>query len=190
MGFLDKAKKLAEQAKGIAEQAKGMAEDALGEARARSASTESGAAPAAGHDPRMGTPYVPGSLGRPGWRERGLVDPAAILPIDDRDRFGVPRSTRSEVLEEAYGMGRRWSAAGRSVGLFYRLYPEHQGFDPPGGTSPFPEVGDARLGALPDGRSLVFIDHSDRHVVLELDGLGDDARVALSRRVVEQLESN
>src|SRR5215213_491627 len=104
----------------MADQAREAAEGALGEARSRSGSSGGGGSarpPAA--DPRMGTSYVPGMLGRPGWREKGLIDPAAVLPIADRDRAGVPHSTRSEIVEEPFGMGRRWRADGRAVGLFY-----------------------------------------------------------------------
>ena len=100
MGFLDRAKKLAEQAKGVADQAREAAEEALQEARARSAPSggetrDGGVQRPASTDPRMGTSYVPGMLGRPGWREQGLTDPAAVLPITDRDRAGVPHTTRS-----------------------------------------------------------------------------------------------
>jgi hypothetical protein len=182
MGFLDKAKKLAEQAKDLAQ-------DALAEAKSRadSASGGGGSAPANEHDPKFGTPYVPGMLGREGWRERGLVDPAAVLPIDDRDRAGVPRSTKSEVLEEPFGMGRRWSADGRSLGLFYQLYPEHQGWSSPTGSTPFADVTGASTTTLGDGRTLVFIAEGDRRVVLELAGIADHERAELARTVGRQL---
>ncbi|HJV09757.1 MAG TPA: hypothetical protein VJ653_08745, partial [Acidimicrobiales bacterium] len=137
MGFLDRAKKLAEQAKNVAEQAKEVAEGALSDARAKA---ESRSTPAPAADPRMGTSYVPGMLGRPGWREKGLTDPAAVLPIDERDRAGVPHSTKSEIVEEPFGMGRRWRAGERAVGLYYRLYPEHRSWEPPGGRTPVPGV--------------------------------------------------
>ena len=64
-----------------------MAEDALAEAKARSAASEgasSAGGPTPSGDPRRGTAYVPGMLGRDGWRERGLTDPAAVLAIDER----------------------------------------------------------------------------------------------------------
>ena len=114
-------------------------------------------ASASATDSRLGTPYVPGMLGRPGWRERGLADPAAILPIDERDRAGVPHSTKSEVVEEPFGMGRRWSTAERSAALFYQLYPEQEAWEPPGGTAPLPDVGGGTTATLPDGRALVFL---------------------------------
>jgi hypothetical protein len=111
VGFLDRAKKLAEQAMG-------KAEDALNEVKARAGQASQGSQPPSGGsstgappapkstDPAFGTAYVPGMLGRPGWRERGLVDPAAILPIKDRDRAGVPHSTKSQILAEPFGVGR------------------------------------------------------------------------------------
>jgi len=183
MGFLDKAKQVAEQAKQLADQAKELAGDKLQEARAPSESSSSAAGP---RDDRLGTPYVPGMLGRPGWREQGLVDPAALLPIADRERAGIPHSTKSEVTEEPYGMGRRWSSGDRSAALFYQLYPEHQSWQPPGGTAPAGEVGGARA-TLPDGRALVFLSSGATPVVVELQGLGQDEQSSLARAVAAQL---
>lgn len=182
MGFRDKAKKLAEQAKD-------KAEEALAEVKARvpsSQTTTGGQVPPVATDPRMGTPYVPGMLGKPGWRERGLTDPAAVLPVADRDRAGIPHSTKSEIVEEPFGMGRRWSSGGRSAGLFYQLDPEHLSWEPPLGRTPFAAVPDATEAKLPDGRSLVFLGRGDRRVVLELVGL-DDAAPTLARAVEQQL---
>ena len=190
MGFLDRAKKLAEQAKTVAEQAKEMAEGALSEARARTGTSTSADDDGGGQgaDPRMGTAYRPGMLGRPGWREQGLADPAAVLPIADRDGAGIPHSTKSEIVEEPYGMGRRWTAAGRSVGLFYQLYPEHQEWEPPGGRAALTGLaGPASQATLSGGRALVFLGHGERSVVLETDGLDDPARTELVRAVVTQL---
>jgi hypothetical protein len=171
MGFLDKAKKVAEQAKQLADQAKELAEDKIQESRAQSQASAPATTSTAD---KFGTRYEPGMLGREGWRERGLVDPAAILPIDARDRAGIPRSTKSEVVEEPYGMGRRWSSGDRSAALFYQLYPEHQSFQAPG-------------GALPDGRSLVFLGEGERRVVLELKGLGPGEQSSLTEAVSSQL---
>ena len=195
MGFLDRAKKLAEQAKGVAEQAKGLAEDALADAKARSAASGGGAGPSSpggttATDPRFGTAYVPGMLGRAGWREQGLTDPAAVLPIDERERAGIPRSTRSEIVEEPFGMGRRWSAGSREAGLFYRLYPEQQAWEPPAGSAPVTAVPGAWTADLPDGRSLVFLEGDGGHVVLELTGMDEGARLALSRAVATQLAAS
>src|SRR5690348_1962527 len=106
MSLLDKAKKFATQAKELAEDAMAKAKE-----QQESSSAAGSAASHAAADPRLGTPYVPGMLGRPGWREKGLTDPAAVLPINERDRAGVPRSTKSEIVEEPFGMGRRWSTA-------------------------------------------------------------------------------
>ena len=137
----------------------------------------------------MGTAYVPGMLGRPGWREQGLTDPAAVLPIADRDRAGVPHTTKSEIVEEPYGMGRRWAAGGRSVGLFYQLYPEHRGWDPPGGRSPVTALGGAFQATLSDGRALVFLGGGDSSVVLETNGVDDGARTDLVHAVAAQLDA-
>jgi hypothetical protein len=196
VGFLDKAKKLAEQARDMADQAREAAEGALAEARSRSDAGAGGggggggggSVPAA--DPRMGTSYVPGMLGRPGWREQGLTDPAALLPIAERDRVGVPHTTRSEIVEEPYGMGRRWTAGERSVGLFYQLYPEQRGWEPPGGASPVEAVAGASQASLSAGRALVFLVEGDRQVVLETDGLDDSARSDLVHAVAAQLRSD
>lgn len=189
MGFLDKAKKLAQQAME-------KAEEAMAEAKAKSSGSGSGSGSASGpsapprNDPRLGTPYVPGMLGKPGWREKGLVDPAAILPITDRDRVGVPHSTKSQILEEPFGVGRRWTAGERSAGLYYQLDPEHQAWEPPSGRAPLAGMSGASTTLLPDGRTLVFLADGGRRVVLELTGLDDMARAELTRVVAEQLATN
>jgi hypothetical protein len=185
MGFLDRAKKLAEQAKD-------KAEEALAEAKARAAAQQQAkssqaSAPPGPQDPRMGTAYVPGMLGRPGWREKGLTDPAALLPIQDRDRAGVPHSTKSQILEEPFGMGRRWTAGERSLALFYQLYPEHQSWQPPGGAAPSVAISGASEATLPDGRSLVFLSDGGKRVVLEASGFDDTARAQLAHAVAAQL---
>ena len=188
MGFLDRAKKLADQARE-------KAEEALAEAKSRAesikASTSSSGSPsaetAADRDPRWGTPYVPGMLGRAGWREQGLTDPAAVLPIAERDAAGVPHTTKSEIVEEPFGMGRRWSAGGRSVGLFYQLYPEQEAWEPPGGKAPYSLPG-ASVASLPDGRSLVFLAAGPNRVVLEASGLDGAAEAALARAASDHIE--
>jgi hypothetical protein len=190
MGFLDRAKKLADQARE-------KAEDALAEAKSRaeslksssgSTSTSAGSSAAEGdRDPRWGTPYVPGMLGRAGWREQGLTDPAAVLPIADRDAAGVPHTTKSEVVEEPFGMGRRWTAGERSVGLYYQLYPDQQAWDPPGGKAPYSLPG-ASIAALDDGRSVIFLAAGDRRVVLEARGLDGAAEAALARSASDHLD--
>ena len=126
-------------------------------------------------------------LGRPGWRERGLADPAAVLPIDERDRAGVPHSTKSEVVEEPFGMGRRWSTAERSAALFYQLYPEQEAWEPPGGTAPLPDVGGATTATLPDGRALVFLGAKEQRVVLEMTGIDASEQATLARTVASRL---
>lgn len=157
MGFLDRAKKLAEQA---------MTELKEQTAKARHPSPTGagagGAPPAA--DPRFGTPYREGMLGRPGWREHDLIDPAAILPVKARDGAGIPHSTKSEIVAEPYGVGRRWTSGRRAAGLFYRLDPDHRAW-----TS----------STLEDGRSLVFLDD----VVLEVKGLDEGAVADLTTAV-------
>jgi hypothetical protein len=187
MGFLDKAKKVAEQAKEMAGQAKEYAEDALADAQAKRQSTAGAGSSAPASAPEYGTPYVEGMLGRPGWREQRLADPAAVLPVDARDRVGVPRSTKSEVIEEPYGMGRRWSAAGRSAALLYQLYPEQQTWAPPGGTAPLPEINGASVAKRDDGSSLVFLSSQGRRVVLAVTGIDDGERANLARTIMTKL---
>jgi len=190
VGLLDRAKKLAEQAKGVAEQAKELAEGAIAEAKSRTGGADDVASDVAGGEVLFGTPYVAGMLGREGWRERDLTDPAALLPIDDRDRAGIPRSTPSEIVEEPFGMGRRWSAGDLSAGdvsagLFYQLYEEQTSWQPPTGWTPLVGVDGAWAADLPDGRALVRFE-ADSPVVLELMGL-DDARMALAQAVAVRL---
>jgi hypothetical protein len=165
MGFLDRAKKLAEQAKS-------MAEDAMAkQGESPSAVVASGSS----IDGRWGTPYVPGMLGRPGWREHGLTDPAAVLPIDARDRVGISRHTRSEIVDEPYGHGRRWVDGTRSAGLFYRLHADHRAWAPP------------PSGSSPDGTRFVPFDAGSVPIVLELRGLDDAAVDELARAVSAEL---
>ena len=176
----------------MAEQAKEKAEGALGEARARTGSGDGGGgrqSSSVATDPRMGTAYVPGMLGRAGWREQGLVDPAAVLPIAERDRAGVPHTTKSEIVDEPYGMGRRWAAEGRSVGLLYQLYPDQQWWEPPGGRSPVevPALPGATQATLPDGRSLLFLNDGESWVVLESSGIDDAIRSDLVNVIAAQL---
>jgi hypothetical protein len=223
VGFLDRAKKLAEQAKEKAEQAKDKAEEALADVRARSTAPDQPAPPAAPGAPttgatsgqpttggvatsgpggpptgspatsaagNSGTPYVPGMLGRPGWRERGLDDPAALLPINERNRVGVPRSTKSQIVEEPFGMGRRWSSGDRSTALFYQLYPDHQSWEPPGGKAPLAAVSHASTATLPDGRALVFLGDKSKPVVFEAAGLDDTAIAELTQIVADHLTSS
>ncbi|HTJ76382.1 MAG TPA: hypothetical protein VL337_13570 [Acidimicrobiales bacterium] len=169
MGFLDRAKKLADQARE-------KAEEALAEAKAKAAARPQASTPSPagdGRDPRWGTPYVPGMLGRPGWREQGLTDPAAVLPVKAREQVGVPHSTKSEVVEEPYGMGRRWTSGGRSVGLFYRVHADHRAW-----------AGGASYG----GRELAFLGQGDRQVVLETAGVDDAGRAVLTAAVLANLE--
>ena len=208
VGFLDRAKKLRDQAKEAADQVMKLAEqttakasDALTDAVNRSATTPGaapppsaappagGTAPPRSAAPEYGTPYVAGMLGRPAWRERGLTDPAAILPIKARDEVGVPHTTKSQILEEPFGMGRRWSTGARSAALFYQLYPEHRAWEPPGGRAPLSDVYGAAAADLPDGRSLVFLAGGGQSVVLEVAGIEPPARAALARTVAERLTS-
>ena len=153
MGFLDKAKKLAEQAKG-------MADDVLAERREHQAAAQQ-AAPSAAGAGAFGTPYLPGMLGRPGWRERGLDDPATILPIDERDRVGIQRSTRSEIAEEPYGMGRRWTSGDKSAGVFYQLHPDQQAWQSPAG------------GDVGGGRTVTVLGGGEVPVAIELRGFDE-----------------
>jgi hypothetical protein len=171
MGFLDKAKKLAEQAKGAAE-------DALTEQRSRREGARTGGAGGGSGTTSYGTPYVAGMLGREGWREQGLDDPAAVLPVEARHAVGLDRSTRSAIVEEPFGMGRRWSSGDRSAGLFHRLHPDHRAWEPPTGTQPANAPG-AQVAELEDGRTLVFLQARRRPVVLETSGLDAPERDVL-----------
>lgn len=186
MGILDRAKKLAEQARGVAEQAKGLAEDAIGEVKSRTGGSDEPAEPSP--PPDYGTAYVPGMLGRDAWREQGLTDPAGVLPAADRDRAGIPRSTKSEIVEEPFGMGRRWSADGQAAGLYYQVHPEHRSFEPPTGWAPVIGVEGVSAADLPDGRALVFFEAGECPVVLELVGI-EDSRMDLVHAVAGQLAS-
>jgi hypothetical protein len=180
MSLFDKAKKLAAQAKDLAD-------DALAKAQAKRDESEGEASAPPAADPRLGTPYVPGMLGREGWRERGLTDPAAILPVDARERAGIPHSTKSEIVEEPFGMGRRWSAGARSAALFYQLYPEQQSWQPDGGATAVADVRGATTSTLPDGRSLVFVAAKKHAVVLETSGLDEGDRHDLALVVADQV---
>lgn len=186
MGLLDRARKLAEQAKE-------KAEEALSEVRSRAEQASRAqdepapGAPRGEPDGRLGTPYVPGMLGAPGWREQGLVDPAALLPIDDRDQAGIPHSTKSEILEEPFGMGRRWTSGDRSAGVFYRLTAAHRAWAPPGPATPVPDVDDATEATLDDGRTLVMIPADDRQIVVELRGFDGPTRHHLAAVAADML---
>ena len=83
-------------------------------------------------------------------------------------------------------MGRRWSSGDRSAALFYQLYPEHQSWEPPGGTDPAGDLGGVHA-TLPDGRSLVFLGSGDAPVVLELRGLPQGEQSNIARAVAAQL---
>ena len=198
VGFLDRAKKLAEQAMDKAQEAlndiQAGSQQSTGQDQSGGQPSPSYAGPptssrpptqfdASGRPMGWGTPYLPGMLGRPGWREQGLPDPAAVLPIKARDGVGVPHSTKSQIVEEPYGMGRRWTSNGRSAGLFYRLYPEQKAWEPPSARSPVAGTVNGTAATLPDGRSLVFMSTQGSsggvQVVLETSGLDDASRASL-----------
>ena len=196
MGLLDKAKKFAEQAMDKANEAVSEVRSATSSASAPQPATPGGpgpssAPPAPSGPAEFGTAYVPGMLGRPGWREQGLVDPAALLPIAERDRLGVPHSTKSAIIETPYGMGRRWSAGAKSTGLYYQLYPEHQAWQP-ASASPVGDVGaPATAGTLDDGQTAVVVIGAGAHrVALEASGFTDDERADLTRTVVRELANH
>lgn len=177
MGFLDRAKKLADQAREKAEEALAEAKSKAETFTASRGTPSASSAPAPdGRDPRWGTPYVPGMLGRPGWREEGRTDPAAVLPVKAREQVGVAHTVKSEIVEEPYGMGRRWSSGGLAVGLFYQLYPDQRGWVAAGGDSSH------------EGRILTFLGEGDRRVVLETTGLGEADTETLRAAVSENLE--
>ena len=182
VGFLDKAKKLARQAID-------KAEDAVADVRNRVPGSDPPPREGAGDvqqgtstgPAEYGTPYRPGMLGRPGWREKGLVDPAAVLPISERRQAGVPQSVKSAILDAGFGMGRRWSAGDTSLGLFYQLYPEHEQSAPLAG---------AGYASLPDGTELTLVAHGGRRVVLEARGINAATREHLRLVVATKLAEN
>jgi hypothetical protein len=90
-------------------------------------------------------------------------------------------------VEEPFGMGRRWTAGARSVGVYYQLYPEHLAWEPDGGRSPVTEIDGASQASLSDGRALVFFVAGDRRVVLETGGIDDSGRSDLAFAVAAQL---
>ena len=170
MGFLDKAKKLAQQALEKAEEAVADA------GRQRGSAVEP--TPAASEPTTYGTPYRPGMLGRPGWREMGLVDPAGILPLWERHKAGIPHDIKSTILDAGFGMGRRWSFGASSLGLFYQLYPDHEQWSPLAGRD---------SASLPDGTELELLARDGRRVVLEAKGIGPPALEGLRSVVAVKL---
>ncbi|HET7486749.1 MAG TPA: hypothetical protein VFJ85_02390 [Acidimicrobiales bacterium] len=179
MGLLDRAKKLAEQALDVAK-------EKAEEARRRAESSKPVAPPP---DDRYGTPYVPGMFGQPGWRELDLVDPAGILLIGERDRAGIPHSTKSVLLEEPFGMGRRWTSGDRSAGLYYRLTPEQRAWEPPS-PAPYPGVHGAVGATLDDGRTVVLFGNGQVEVVVETSGLDAGTVAALVSSAAAELRSS
>jgi hypothetical protein len=190
MGFLDRAKKLAEQAKDLAT-------EAVEKARAQSSSSDAAdgdGAPAS--DPAFGTPA--GAIGD-AWKNLGLPDPAAVLPAADRDRHGIPSSTKSVVVREAYGVGRRWVNGEKSAGLFWLIDPDappsaasgtgdRWSADRPADASDVSGVGDAAYVAdLGDGHRGVFVREGSVACVVEVAGLDDDAATDLARATVGRM---
>jgi hypothetical protein len=74
-----------------------------------------------------------------------------------------------------------------AVGLFYRLYPEQRGWEPPGGRTPVAGIDGAWQASLPDGRALVFLPGAAAEVVLETNGIDDSSRSDLAYAVTRQL---
>jgi hypothetical protein len=206
MGFLDKAKKFAEQAKDMAtdamekvkeqqaQQAQQKADQAAGAAGATSTpasptATSTSASAAAGGN-GFGTPA--GELGER-WKSIGLTDPAGFLPAKERAKYGVPASTKSTVVSERWGIGRRWTAGDKSVALLYLIDPadpatraeqtaERWGNVRTETAVDVPDVGDgAFITDIRDGKRGVFARAGRVGYVVEFVGIGDDAAIALAR---------
>ena len=76
---------------------------------------------------------------------------------------------------------------GAAVGLFYRLYGDHQEWEPPGGRTPVEGVAGGWQASLPDGRALLFLAGPRAEVVLETNGIDDSSRSDLAYAVARQL---
>jgi hypothetical protein len=197
MGFLDRAKKLAHQAKDFAD-------DQVEQRRQQSknptpdASTASPpSAPAAGGPTTTDGPKVAKPPGTPAgplgekWKALGLPDPAGVVPPRARQGAGVHRSTHSEVLEAPYGVGRRWTAEGKSIGVFWLI--DGSVKDAAGTVGRFdalksaeandvPDIGDAAyFDKLEGGRHGVFVKAGGRAVVVEVGGIEKDPAIQLAQ---------
>jgi hypothetical protein len=198
VGFLDRAKKLAEQAKEMANEAvdkvkeQQAASKASSSAPASSGSSSSSAPGSAGY----GTPA--GEVGER-WKSLGLADPAGVLPPKTRAAHGIPTSTKSAVVAEAWGVGRRWSAGDRSVGLLYLI---DSGSPPasadatgerwtaarPADAETVADVGDGAYAApAGDGREGVYVRAGAIGFVVEFAGIDRADAAAMARVAAGQL---
>jgi hypothetical protein len=185
MGFLDRAKKLAEQARDMATDA---VEKVKEQQQQRAANRPEEAAAPGGS--QYGTPAGP--LGER-WKSIGLMDPAGFLPPYERDKYGIPKSTKSAVVSERWGIGRRWTAGDKSVALLYLIDPA----DPATSARQTAErwgnvrtatavdvagVGDgAFITDIRDGKRGVFARAGNIGYVVEFVGIPDDAAIDLAR---------
>src|SRR6266508_637684 len=193
MGFLDRAKKLAQQAKEFAG-------DQI-EQRRQPQGTQT-----EGESPQPGAPTAPtgeakqpkppgtpaGELGER-WKKLDLPDPAGVVPPKVRQGAGVPRSTHSEVVSEPYGIARRWTDEGKSIGVFWLIDPDAQPstaeatsarFDAlrGEGAEDVPGIGDgAYITDLGNDRRGVFVRAQDRGLVVEVAGSDHEAAVELAQ---------
>jgi hypothetical protein len=183
MGLLDKAKKLAQQARDLAGDTMERTRQATDRDSEAPARTPSGSG-------EFGTPAGP--LGEQ-WKRLGLADPAAMVKLVERERVGVAGSTKSVVVQESYGVGRRWSADGKSIGFLWlidatsppadsRATGAHwQALRDPGAADVGGLAGDGYVKDAGEGRRGVFVRAGDMGFVVEVSGLGDDVAVDLAR---------
>jgi hypothetical protein len=202
MGFLDRAKKLAEQAKEIAgdavEKAKEMRAERQGQSTAPPTWTSA-------------TPYESGAFGAPAggvaapvtdlrvrWVWLNLPDPAAVLKSGERARFGIPTSTKSDVVQESYGVGRRWNTGSSSIALLWMVDDDHPSDATatglrwqdlrPAAAVDTPGVGDgAYLADAGGGRRAAFVRCRGVGFVVEGAGLADDIILDLARGAADEV---
>jgi hypothetical protein len=204
MGLLDRAKKLAQQAKDLA----GDAIDRTTSPQPSPGGYEQppGAPPTAAPPPgaAASAPVVFGTPAGPvgeSWKRLGLLDPAGVLKATERDRAGVPKSTKSEVVMEPYGVGRRWSAGGRAIGFFWLI---DNAAPPPDAAATamqwaalrgpegvdVPGVGDrAYIRDAGGGRRGVFVRAAGKGFMVEVTGLPDEAAVDLAKAAAAEAAS-
>ncbi len=197
MGFLDRAKKLAQQAKGFAE-------DQVEKRRDHDEAAPDAPPPADTGGPRS-EPRAPKPFGTPSgalgerWKSLDLGDPAGVVPPKARAAAGVPTSTLSEVVKERYGIGRRWSAEGKAIGVLWLIDPDNQPDDASATGERFATLRDAQaeevagigdgayVARLGDAREGVFVTLGGRGVVIEVSGIPRETAIELATTATENI---
>ena len=205
MGFLDRVKK-------VAQQAKDFAEDQIEQRQQQQASSDAAPVSAGGGgsdggggggDGGGGGPVVfgtpAGELGEK-WKAVGLSDPAGVVPPKARDVAGVPKSTKSAVVSESYGIGRRWTAGNKSIGVFWLIDPANPPAEPTGTGARFdalrtgeakdvPDIGEgAYVLDLGSGRHGVFVKNNGIAVVVEVAGIPREAAMQLAQAATMNMD--